>query len=41
MREMGKEVKAIPVAGGGGQQGCEKSRLPRFLEATVPAYIDE
>jgi hypothetical protein len=28
--------KAIPVTGCGGPQGCETSRLPHFLDSSLP-----
>jgi hypothetical protein len=30
-----KKVKNIPITGRGGPQGCEKSRLPNFLDSPL------
>jgi hypothetical protein len=32
------KIKATPVTGRGGPQGCETSRLPHFLESRQSAH---
>jgi hypothetical protein len=35
-----KKGKTIPVTDGGGPQGCEKSRLPHFLDSRLTGGCD-